>query len=78
MSLLFFQYSNDHVVWCSVLFSKSSEFDKVNIAKAISVCVSFASHSAETIEVIIVKLGTVTASDMGMHHMSIILTLTFI
>ena len=32
----------------------------------------------ELIEVIITKLGTVTASDMGMHQLFIILTLTFI
>ena len=42
-----------------------------------SVCVS-ASDSLETIEVIIIKRGTVTASDMRMHHVLIILTLTFI
>ena len=39
------------------------------------VCV--VSASSETIEVIIVKLGTVTATDMGMHHVLIILTVTF-
>ena len=37
------------------------------------VCVSLASNSLETIEVIIIKLGMVTASDMVMHHMLIIL-----
>ena len=42
------------------------------------VCVSFASDSSETIEVIIIELGTVTASDMLMHHVLITLTLTFI
>ena len=43
------------------------------------VCVSLANDSSKTIElkVIIVRLGTVTALDMGMHHMLIILTLTF-
>ena len=42
------------------------------------VCLSLASHSSETTEVIIIiKLGTVTASDMLMHHVLIILTLTF-
>ena len=40
------------------------------------VCVSLASDSSETVEVIIIKLGTVTASDMGTHHVFIILTLT--
>ena len=44
----------------------------------LSVCVSLASDFSETIEVTIVKLGTVTASDMGMLHLLIILTLTFI
>ena len=39
---------------------------------------SLASNSSETVEVIVVKLGTVTASDMGMHHMLITLTLIFI
>ena len=42
------------------------------------VCVSLAGDSSETVEVIIVKLGTVTASDTKMHHVLIILTLTFI
>ena len=32
------------------------------------VCVPFASYSSETVEVIIVKLGTVTASNTRMHH----------
>ena len=36
------------------------------------VCVSVASDSSETIEVIIIKLGMVTASDMVMHHMLIV------
>ena len=42
------------------------------------VCVPIASDSQETIEVVIIKLGTVTASDMIMHHVLIRLTLTFI
>ena len=44
------------------------------------VCVSLASDCLETIEVIIIKLGTVTASesDIRMHHVLMILTLTFI
>ena len=33
----------------------------------LSVCVSFASDSSETIEVAITKPGTVTASDLRMH-----------
>ena len=40
--------------------------------------VSLASDSSETIEVIIIKIGTITASYMLMHHVLIILTLTFI
>ena len=39
---------------------------------------SLASDSSETIEVTIIKLDTVAASDMLMHHVVIILTLTFI
>ena len=42
------------------------------------VCVSLASDSSETIEVIIINLGTVTASEMQMHYVLIIVTLTFI
>ena len=42
-----------------------------------SVCVSLASDSSETIEVIISKLGKVIAPDMRMPHVLIILTLTF-
>ena len=39
---------------------------------------SIASDSAETIEVVIIKLSTVTASDMLKHHVLSILALTFI
>ena len=42
------------------------------------VCVSLASDFLETDEVIIIKLGTVSASDMLMHHVLIILTMTLI
>ena len=38
----------------------------------------FASDSSDTVKAIIIKLGTVTASDMIMHHVLMILTLTFI
>ena len=41
-------------------------------------CVSLASDSSEAVEVIILKLGIVTASDMKMHHVLIMLILTFI
>ena len=40
--------------------------------------VPLASYSSEMIEVIIIKLGIVTALDMLMYHVLIILTLTFI
>ena len=43
----------------------------------VCLCVSLANDSSETIEVII-KLGMVAASDMLIHHVLIILTLTFI
>ena len=42
-------------------------------------CLYLASDSSETIEVIIVKLGTVrTSSNVKMHHVLIIITFTFI
>ena len=44
----------------------------------VCVCVYFASDFSETVEVIIVQLGMVDASDMTMHHVLSILTLTFI
>ena len=44
----------------------------------VCLCVCVCPDSLETVEVIIIKLGTVTASDMRMHHVFIILTLTFI
>ena len=60
-------------------------FDKFKIDGAkvcpcvcVCVCVCVTSDSSETIKVIIIKLGTVTASDMLMHHVLIILTLTVI
>ena len=42
----------------------------------LSVCLSLTSGSSS--KVIISRLGTVTASDMKMHHVLMILTLTFI
>ena len=43
------------------------------------VCACVLSDSSETVQVIIVKLSTVTASDnMVIHHVLLILTLTFI
>ena len=48
------------------------------LSVSVSVCLSLTSDSLETVEAIIVKLGTVGVSDMIMHHMLIVLTLTFI
>ena len=44
----------------------------------VCVCVSLASAYSETINVIVINLCTVTATDLIMHHVLIILTLTFI
>ena len=44
----------------------------------VSLCVSLARDSSETIKAIIIKLGTVTASDIIMHRVLIILILTSI
>ena len=46
--------------------------------RVVCVCMSPASDSSETIEVFIIKLGAVIASDMRIHHAVFILTLTFI
>ena len=45
---------------------------------SVFVCACLASDASETIKVIIIKLGTVTASDMVMHQVLSILTLTVI
>ena len=51
----------------------------VCLCVCLCVCLSLASDFSETIEVIIIKLGTVTTSDTRMHDgLIIILTLTFI
>ena len=50
----------------------------VCVYACLSVCVFLASDSLETIEVSIIKLGMVTASCIVMHHVFIILTLSFI
>ena len=50
-------------------------FANVNVEPRLCVCVCvcvIANDSSETVEVIIVKLGTDTTSDMGMHHVLII------
>ena len=48
---------------------------KIDAAK-VCVCVFLTSDSSETIEVIIIKLGMLTVSDMVMHLVLIILALT--
>ena len=48
------------------------------VCVCVCVCLSLTSDSLETVKVIFIKFGTVTASDMRMHHMLIILTFTFI
>ena len=53
-------------------------YRRSRVCVCVCVCVSLASDSLETIKVIIIKLGTVTASDVRMHHVLIILTMTFI
>ena len=50
----------------------------VCVCVSVSVCLSLTSDSSETIKVTIIKLGTGTASDIWMHHMLIIWTLSFI
>ena len=71
---------------CFCLQSRKSDRARINVDDLESVCVHvrlsvrlfLASDSSETVEVSICKLGTVTASDLMMHHVLIILTLTFI
>ena len=52
------------------------------VCASVCVCVclflSLASDSSVTIKVIIIKLARVTSPDMRMHHVLIILPLTFI
>ena len=49
------------------------------VCVCLCVCMSCSSDFWEVVvEVIIIQLGTVTASDMRMHHMLIMLTATFI
>ena len=50
-----------------------------SLCMCVRLFVSYGSNSSEAINnVIIIKLGMVTASDMRMHHVLIILTFTFI
>ena len=48
------------------------------VSVCLSLCVSLANDFSETVNVIIIKRGTVTVSDLRIHHVFIILTLTFI
>ena len=49
--------------------------DPESLFVRVSACVSLASDSSEPIEVTIIKLGMVTASDIVMHHVSFKVTL---
>ena len=48
------------------------------LSVCLSVCGSLTGDFSETMEVIVIKLGMVTASDMVLHHVFSILTSTFI
>ena len=48
------------------------------VSLCVCVCASLTNDSLETIKVTITKLDTVTATDMRMHHVLIILSLTLI
>ena len=48
----------------------------MNIDEAVSVCLSLESDPLETIEVVIIKFGTVTASDLRLHFVLITMTFT--
>ena len=64
--------------WIS-LFCLFSNFEHVNIDEPeLSMRMSLASDSTETVNAIIIKLATATAPDMRTHHMLISLTLTFV
>ena len=65
------------VLKSSLVISDFANFT-VEPRPCVFVCVSFTSDSSETVEVISIKFGTVPASGMGMHHVLIILTMTFI
>ena len=55
------------------------DFESVHVCLYVCVlCVSLTSDFSETMDVIIIKLGTVTAPLMLVHQMLIMLTLTFI
>ena len=60
----------------SFLLAKSFILRKITETVSVCVCVSFQA-SSETVEVIFVKLSTVTDSDMRVHLVFLILTLNF-
>ena len=51
-------------------------YECLYVCLCVCVCVSLASDSSETIEVTIIILGRVTASDIRMHHVLIISNVT--
>ena len=58
---------------------KKCKIHEAKVCVSVCVCVFLTSDSSKTIQVITIKLGTVTASDMRMHHILLMtLTLTFI
>ena len=64
--------------FCLFLFPNFKEDNLDSVCVCVFVCVSLTNDSSETVEVIIINLGTVAASDMRLHHVLIILTLTLI
>ena len=50
----------------------------VRVSERVSACMSLTSDSPETVEAIIIQLGTATAPDMRIHRVLFILTITFI
>ena len=50
-------------------FAHVNVYDPESVCVFVSVCVFLASDSSETVEVIIINLGTVTASDMRMQNL---------
>ena len=62
----------------SIFCTSNFNVDDSNLSVCLSVCVCPSQAIPRNLLVTIVKLGTVNASDMPMHHLSIILTLTFI
>ena len=68
---------HDELFFCWFFVCLTQQILILDHPESVCVCVSLASDSSETIEVLIIKLGTVTASDTRLHHVLIIFTLTF-